>query len=552
MVIDRPCSKHRSRQIIPSITQRILLASTSQISHSLHTRRRDNHRPLTPFFVGGIALVLTPAVMVFCQDAALRQQMCEGAHSFGASVTQQAHKLFRNASQGGIVDSRSETAEAGVKTGGPGSGKPKGKGPALTAISSTSSSSSSSTSTSPSTAPTPSEVASSVSMVDQAVSVLSAQIAKDPNNPALHNRLGLIYASVGEMQRAEMQFNQAVDGSREQLRDLNAQLSAKKDAGQIAQASQLMLDINQLELELSSAHSNLARVFEKLGQQSKVLAQLEQLNKDVIIGEHPSNAAVSPAVVAPKPVAIKSAAGAEAAPKKVSLQLVATLAKAQALLQAGRVQEATPLLHAALAIDPNISDVHEQLGIINLNAGNFGKAVDELNKASAISPNKGSIHAALGVAYQYKGKLKEAINEFSRAVALNPKDASSAFNLGNAYAAQGKNDDATRCYQKAVAGDPNMAVAHNNLASLYSLKGNYELAAREFEAALSLAPKMESAHYGLGLALYHTQDYGSASREFQAALAINPNLVDAQQKIAMCQKQSGQLSRHMYQDVAMR
>jgi tetratricopeptide (TPR) repeat protein len=473
--------------------------------------------------------------MVFCQDAALRQQMCEGAQTFAAGLSLQAHKLYKNASPAMANGSKDKVAtfHADAQAGALKTTAEKTDNASV------------------------SDMASSVSMVDQAVSVLSAQIAKDPNNPSLHNRLGLIYASVGELQRAENQFNQAVDRSREQLGELNAQLIAKKEKGQIAQASQIMLEANQIELELSSAHSNLARVFEKLGQQTKVVAQLDQLNKDVIIGEGPNNAAVSPIVVVPKVIAAqavetKTGGSSAASPKKVSAQLVVTLAKAQALMQAGRVSEAVPQLQAVLAIDPGLAETHEQLGLISLSAGNFGQAVDELSKAAEIAPNKASTHAALGVAYQYKGKAQEAITEFTRALALNAKDSSSAFNLGNAYAALGKNNEATRYFQKAVSIDPKMGVAHNNLGSLYSLKGNYELAVKEFESAVALAPQMYSAHYGLGLALYHSQDYGSASREFEAALALNPGLVDAHQKIAECQRLSGQVSKHMYQDVAMR
>lgn len=483
---------------------------------------------MTLFFVGGLALLLTPVVMVACQDAALRQQMCEGAHNAVACLTQKAHLIFKNASDKSVTNSAGHIANFSPDV--PSSGQK----------------------TEPETAgnKSASDMASNVSMVDQAVSLLSAQIAKDPNNPSLHNRLGLIYASVGELQRAESQFNQAIDMSRQQLAHLNGELTAKKEAGQIAEASQIMLNANQMELELSSAHSNLARVFEKLGQQSKVVAQLDQLNKDVVIGEGPLKS------LAAKPVAVVAEAVTPkvdgAAAKKVSGDLVAALAKAQALIQAGRMNEAATQLKAVLAIDPSLAEAHEQLGTMALAAGNSVEAREELIKARDLTPKKASIHAALGIAYQYQGKLKEAINEFKGALALNPKDSSSDFNLGNAYAASGKNNEAINSYQKAVAITPNMAAAHNNLGSLYSIKGSHESAIKEFESALALAPQMYSAHYGLGLALYRIQDYAAASREFKIALSLNPSLVDAHQKIAMCDRQSGPIAKHLYQDVAMR
>ena len=536
------------------------MASTSQISNSLHSRRRENNgRPLTLFFVGGIALVLTPAVMVFCQDASLRQQMCENVHTFSATVSAESTKFLKRLSSGQIGQSGGHLSQIGQNGAAQSSGSGANSNLSLgNDEKSEKGSATQSESTANSENPargdnlSSTDMASNVSMVDQAVSVLTAQIAKDPNNASLHNRLGLIYASVGELKRAESQFNLAIDLSREQLAQLNTDLKAKKASGEIAQASQIMLTANQMELELSSAHSNLARVFEKLGQQSKVVAQLDQLNKDVVIGEGPIQAAaVSPAVVARASSLNSSISGAADAPK-VSPQLVASLAKAQALLQAGRPQEAVVQLRMVLSIDPNLAEAHEELGKIGLSCGNVPQAIEELTKARDLTPNKASVHAALGVAYQYKGRLKEAIGEFTRALALNNKDASSAFNLGNAYAAGNQNKEAIACYRKALAIEPKMAVAHNNLASLYSLNNNGEAAVKEFEAALSLAPGMPSAHYGLGLALYRMHDYAAASREFKAAVTLNPSLIDAHHKIAMCEKQGGRPARHLYQHVAMR
>jgi len=510
---------------------------------------------LTLFFVGGIALVLTPAVMVFCQDAALRQQMCENAHTFATSVQVEGSKILKRMSSGQIAQSSQNSQLShgalnhSASTGATGSGGTSAN-PGL----SQAGGSNTGLNIDKEESKSPADIASNVSMVDQAVSVLSAQIAKDPNNASLHNRLGLIYASVGELRRAESQFNLAIDLSREQLAQLNADLKAKKEAGEIAQASQIMLSANQMELELSSAHSNLARVFEKLGQQSKVVAQLDQLNKDVIIGDgsiQAQAAAVSPAVVA-RAASLSSAAAANASAPKVSSQLVASLAKAQALIQAGRPQEAAVQLRNVLSIDPNLAEAHEELGKIGLNSGNVPLAIEELTRARNLTPNKASVHAAHGEVYQYQGQLNEAISEFTRALALNNKDASSAFNLGNAYAASNKNDQAINCYRKALSIDPNMAVAHNNLASLYSLKNNNEAAIKEFEAALSLAPSMASAHYGLGLAHYRSHDYATAVQEFKAAVTLNPSLVDAHHKIAECERHGGRISKHLFQHVAMR
>ncbi|MBU6451530.1 MAG: tetratricopeptide repeat protein [Cyanobacteria bacterium REEB67] len=500
------------------------------------------------FFGAALVLVLTPVGMVVYQDGALRQDMADNARNLygniASGLTQQMARLSK------VKTAQSVSTGRGIASGSLKNANGFAPLPAASSLPGDKASLSGSNAQAADQAAedNKNDVSVNVSMVDQAVSTLNGKIVADPHNPSLHNRLGLIYASVGELRLAEKQFNQAIDLSRQQLTDLNAAIVAKKESGKIDEASESMLAANQMELELSSAHSNLARVFEKLGQQSKVVAQLDQLNKDVVIGNGPSQAvAAVAAVTVPHP------ASSDGKPvKKASAELVTAFAKAQADLQSGRINEASQELHTVLGIDPDFAEAHEQLGTIALGGGNVPQALEELGRAAALNPNKASVHAALGVAYQYKGRVKEATAEFTRALALNPKDTSSAFNLGNAYAATNKTQDAINCYRKAIALSPNMAVAHNNLASLYSQKGSFDAAIKEFEATIALTPTMASAHYGLGLAYYRTGNHISAVREFKQALALNPALVDAHHKIALCERQSGQPRVHRHQDVAMR
>jgi tetratricopeptide (TPR) repeat protein len=452
-----------------------------------------------------MAMILLPGVAVISQDAEMRKNIINTAGTICQSVQTSVSGLVNKASHKQEASKLGSIAatQASVKAQDGASGNAKSSTAAKAA-------------------------GISVSLVDKAVELLSSQIDQDPHNPSLHNRLGLIYAEMGELNQAENQFKQAIELARIGLATNRQEVAAKKDQGDLSEASTLMLAASQSELELSAAHSNLARVYEKLGQQSNVVGQLEQLNRDVVIGDGMAQAQ-----------SIDAASGKKSN-SKASPEIVTGLAKSEALMHVGRFPEAMQLLRRVLSLDPNIAEAHEKLGQAALNSGNTFVAVQELRRACDLDPGSATAHSALGLAYQFRTRSHEAIEEFNKALALNPKDAISAFNLGNIYAHMGQIGDAQRYYRLALKNDPRMAVAHNNLASIYSMQGIYEAAVAEFEESLALAPNMVSAHYGLGVALFNMQDYMAASQEFKKSLALNPNLADAQAKIQVCARKLGQ------------
>ncbi len=483
------------------------MASTSQISRSINANRRRNSRLLFAFTLVGVSLVVVPGVFFVCQDGSQRNEFCQRLSTLttglGSSFSNlDISKIFAGKSPGGsdLPVAQQENSE-------------KQKAQPVAA------------------ARTIGVTAGNVKMIDEAVNLLEGQIAQNPKDASLHNRLGLIYAELGELGQAEAQFTHAIQIARTEIREGRTSLEAKKAAGQFDDASQLMLSNSKNALELSTAHSNLARVFEKLGQQSKVVAQLEQLNRDVRIGEGISGISTMSPLSQNLAVSKRSDALAK---NKASMRVVEGMARAEALMQAHLLPQAMHEWKQIVEIDPTIAEAHEKLGTAALTTGNIALATQELKKAAELIPGKASIHAALGICYQCRTRNKEAIDEFNKALAINPKDPQTSFNLGNAYAALGQNKDARRCYLQAVAIRPEMAVAHNNLATLYSLSGSYDQAIEQFEHTLSLAPNMASAHYGLGLAFYNKSEFDKAVREFKIALSINPALVDAHTKIELC------------------
>lgn len=107
-------------------------------------------------------------------------------------------------------------------------------------------------------------------------------------------------------------------------------------------------------------------------------------------------------------------------------------------------------------------------------ARNFEEAIALYTRAIAITPDMAELHYKLGLTYGHKMMLNEAIASFARAVSLDPNHAKAYNNSGLAYERKAMLKEAISQYEKAVSTSPDYAQAHYNLARCYSLRrGQY-------------------------------------------------------------------------------
>lgn len=375
----------------------------------------------------------------------------------------------------------------------------------------------------------PAVLTSDISLLDATVKSLLNQASKSPGDPSVHNRLGLVYAEVGEPHSAVTHFEEAIKLSRERIKALTLQSNQAKAQGNIDKASASMLEISNLNVQLAAAHSSLARVYEQLGKSDRVIAQLNELSKDLSLSRVMK---VQTAATGPPGAGAGTAAGAN----QLDSETAALLARADAFRQAGRNLEALQEYKRLSERVPNLALVHKEYGMTALAMRNMWLAQEELSKAVALNSKDATSHSALGSIYMQLGQTDKAIIAFEKAVACNPKEVSASFSLGNIYADAGQYDKAIGAFQKAVAGRPDFALAHNNLATMYAFSGDNANAANEFRQAASLAPNMASAHYGLGIACLNEKQYAESARAFKRALVLNPELIDAHNKLELAQK----------------
>lgn len=379
----------------------------------------------------------------------------------------------------------------------------------------------------------PGVTGSDIKLMDATVKSLLIQVSKNPTDPSLHNRLGLIYAELGEPHSAVTHFEESIKNSRARIEALTLQSNQATAQGNIEKASNCMLDISTLNVQLAAAHSSLARVYEQLGKSDRVMAQLAELSKDISLSGSQKQ----------KTQLTGISAGTALSANRLDSETAVQLARADAFRQAGRNLEAMQEYKRLSERVPNLAIAHKELGMTALSMRNLWLAQEELTKASQLNSADATTHSALGNIYCQIGERDKAIKEYESAIACNPKEVTASFNLGNIYADAGQYEKAIGCFKKTVAVRSDFALAHNNLATMYSFNGDNADAEREFRQAISLAPNMASAHYGLGIACLNSKNYNESARAFKRALALNPDLIDASSKLELAQKRArGQLS----------
>jgi tetratricopeptide (TPR) repeat protein len=108
----------------------------------------------------------------------------------------------------------------------------------------------------------------------------------------------------------------------------------------------------------------------------------------------------------------------------------ARLNQAFDLLQAGRLEEAVPILEQYLADYPNDVDALYNLGMAQSDLGQLDAAKHLLGRLVDLEPRHVNARVALGVAYQRSGDAEEARRHLTAAVVQDPSNGYAQRNLG--------------------------------------------------------------------------------------------------------------------------
>ena len=235
------------------------------------------------------------------------------------------------------------------------------------------------------------------------------------------------------------------------------------------------------------------------------------------------------------------------------------------------LEEAEDSILQALEVQPDMYQVHHQLGWIHFRYGRYDEALAEFQRALELGTSEYEAQYAIAVVYAYKGDDDDAVNLLQGLRTKKPDDARIPNLLGGLNFWQGKFDEAlslfqesleiahfqgatapgTQCnlgwtyfyteqWQKAIdavqralelATDPTPSVvieANTCLGRAYSALGEQELAHSAFaeavevaEMALACNPYGRDMHADLGFCYWGLADLGIARRYFEEALELS-------------------------------
>ncbi|HTV92177.1 MAG TPA: winged helix-turn-helix domain-containing protein [Verrucomicrobiae bacterium] len=163
----------------------------------------------------------------------------------------------------------------------------------------------------------------------------------------------------------------------------------------------------------------------------------------------------------------------------------AALADANAIMGDYRYGSAPPRVYfsrarsyaqLALTLDPNSSEAHAALGLIDMDGKNLNDAIGELQRAIALDPANGPAHEWYGVALIRQSNLRAAFAQLQVAGELDPLSVSTSAWLGNAAYLDRHFNEAIAYSRQALDLSPQRTDVLPTIGEAYEAEGNFSRA----------------------------------------------------------------------------
>ena len=177
--------------------------------------------------------------------------------------------------------------------------------------------------------------------------------------------------------------------------------------------------------------------------------------------------------------------------------------------------------------------------------GNLSEACEQYRKAVAVAPEYSKAHLNLGVGLEAIGDADGAIESYEAALAIDPADAYASYNLGKLLYARGVLPRAEELLHSALRHKPEFPEAHVVLSSVYDAQGNLSAAAAALEVALKQRPDWAGALLNYGTVLKKLGRLSEAEAALRHVIVIDPENVDALHFLGNVLAEQGELDESM-------
>jgi tetratricopeptide (TPR) repeat protein len=188
----------------------------------------------------------------------------------------------------------------------------------------------------------------------------------------------------------------------------------------------------------------------------------------------------------------------------------------------------------AAELDKNNSDALIKLAQVQAASNSTDEAIATCRGALASHPNEHGFYILLGDLYQSRRDWRSATEAYQKALMIRPDNPLASNSLASVMLQSGGNlDVALSLAQTARRGLPHSPGVADTLGWVYYQKGAYHSAVDSLQEAIRLAresksPDSPQLHYHLGMAYMKSGQTTLARQQLQQALSLNPNSSDAE------------------------
>jgi tetratricopeptide (TPR) repeat protein len=215
-------------------------------------------------------------------------------------------------------------------------------------------------------------------------------------------------------------------------------------------------------------------------------------------------------------------------PAAANKTLDIVIARARALVQGGKIDEAIKLLEEAISAEPKRAALHMALGDVLRGDDRFDRASAAYGQAISLQPtplteSSWSLFFARGITFERQKAWDKAESDFKQAMTLRPDDATLLNYLGYSWLDQNRNiPEATKMIARALELRPGDGAIIDSLGYAHFLAGQYDKAIELLEQAIAAVPGDPTVNEHLGDAYWAVGRTIEARHRWAAALESEP------------------------------
>jgi tetratricopeptide (TPR) repeat protein len=205
---------------------------------------------------------------------------------------------------------------------------------------------------------------------------------------------------------------------------------------------------------------------------------------------------------------------------------------ALAYSELGDYYNANLQFRAALTLDYNFIECHNNYGIFFDKKGDLEEAKKQFKECIRLAPNYPNAYYNLGTVVEKQADLDGAVANYKMAIHLKPDYFEAHRDLGLVLFKKferGDSGEISESLEKlAIAAKlvPNNPMIHYHLGYVYCCNGNLDEGEAEYRKSLMCDPQLAAGHYELARLRYLRGDPNRGLFEVKAAQKLNPVLQD--------------------------